>query len=381
MPTRKPNCYCVIDGGYLPVLTLDLSLGSNGSLSTVRGTSSLTLLANNGIDIYAAGQMDKGASIQVYLGFDQNSKKKFSGVLDESEFDIDGDSITFSGRDNAAALTDTKEVTTKINYKNQTIGQIVTQIANVFNLTPLVTEPGLQAGPTLWDSSAYMPHGQEYWSMLQDLAEQVGYECFVTENDELFFGPTELAGGSPITVTHGSDSTQTNVQNPIIKPVFLYQPRKNANIEVNVISYHPIRGQLTKSVAKGVAQPGGTGSKIGGSYVTGTSSGQTKSGGGQPSTKPIVVRRRDGLTQEAADALAQSMAKDIAKREIIFKCKSEGLLEARQHSPLKIVQGKVYLFGFDKRYYIIATVNHHYSMTDGFTTDIEALTKPTITTN
>ena len=383
MTTRKPNCYCVIDGTFLPMLTIDVSLGSNGSLSTVNGSSSLTILATSGIDPYEAGQKDDGAAIDVYMGFGNNPIRVFSGVLDDFDFDPGNDKIDFCGRDNAAALADTKQTTSALNYKNQTVGQIVTQIANMFGYTPMVTEPGTLAGPNLWDSSAYMPHGQEYWSMLQELARGCGYECFVTNKNELFFGPSDKAAGTAITVTHAPDPTQGNANNIITNLKMKYQPRRNSNIEVNVISYHPIRGQTVKGIARTIAPTGGAGRKSANAFIGKSGKGiqGAKSGGTKPSAKPIVVKRMDGLTQEDADLRAQAMAKDIAKRQIIISGKVEGIPEAQIHSSLKLKKGKIFLFNFESKDYIISTVDHHYDMETGYSTKLTALTQPEISAN
>lgn len=375
---KIPQVYCVVDNGYLPVLELEVELGANGSLSTVSGRSSLTLLAASGVDVYQAGQTEEGAAIDVYMGFG-TAKHVFSGVLDDFDFDPDEDVITFSGRDNAAGLVDTKETTANINYKNQTIGQIVTQIANRYGLTPKVTDPGLMAGDELWDSSHYMPHGQPPWNMLQDLARTCGYECFVTKKNELFFGPADEAAGDAITVSHGADPL-SSPENPVKQPHFKYQPRRNSNVEVEVVSYHPIKGKKIRSSAKVSPLSGRSGSKTMGAFVAKSKSGKqgAKTGGTKPSARPVVTKRVDGLSQEKADAIAESMAKDIAKRQVIFTGICEGLPDAEIHSSLTVKQGRIYLFGFDKLKYIISKVHHKYSMESGYATELTAMTKPEV---
>ncbi|HEY9678683.1 MAG TPA: hypothetical protein V6C76_11780 [Drouetiella sp.] len=382
---RTIDCYFVFDNTYLPMLNASVSKASNGSQSTVRGKTSITMLQMQGVDIFQSAQSATGAPVEVYVVIDGQSSKLFGGTIDEFEPDFDNDSITFSGRDYASSIVDTKETTSSVDYKNQTIGQMVTNIANKFGYTPKVTDPGIMAGAQMYDDSAYMPHGQQYWTMLQDLARQCGYECFVTDNKELFFGTTDSAGGNDVTVNHAPDvSNSTDVENPIcdLKPV--YQPGRNSNIRVIVVSHHPVKvTQRIKSSYqgnpfKGRAPKSNKDYLIGKSNTSGTQS--AKSGGTQPSDKPAVVVRKDGLTQERADALAQSIAKDIAKRQLVLKGKCPmGLPDAQVHSKLTLKEGGIDLLGFANADYVIASLDHEWDAESGsFVTSVTALNHPEV---
>lgn len=380
---REASFYVVIANQFFPCTEVEVELASNGSLSTVDGRSSLAMLRYQGIDIYGEAASKEGAAIDVYAGYDGNAERLFSGVLDEFDLDMDGDIITFSGRDHAAALTDTKDVPSNINYKNQTIGQIVEEIAKQYDLKSDVTDPGIKAGADLYDENAYMPHAQPPWNMLQDLAKQVGYECFIKPGTkELFFGPTEEAGGDEIKVIYGAK--EEGSERPIRNLKITYQPRRNGNVDVEVISYHPTQAKSIKgkASAKGKRKSG----KSKGKFIVGhpQKGKQTaKSGGSKPSAKPTVVIRQDGLTKEQADKKAEAIAKDIAKRQIIIKGTIEGMTDAKVHSKLNLKEGELNIFGFDSGEYLISAVRHKLRMPQGgsgggWTTELTAMTEPEV---
>lgn len=381
---RTVNVFTVIANQFFPVTNVEVSLGSNGSLSTVNGTSSIAMLRSRGIDIYKENQAEEGASIDVYAGYDGNATRIFSGVLDEFELDMDNDVITFQGRDHAANMADTKEVPSGLDYKNQTIGQIVKQIAEKFELTPKVTDPGTKAGTEQYGKAAYMPHAQQYWSMLQDLAAQCGYECYVTPEKELFFGPLEKsAGGATADYTYAPGPQDSDT--PIRGLKFKYQPRRNGNVDVEVVSYHPTQNKHVRGKATAKAKSANS-SKAKGKFVVGkpTKGVQSaKSGGTKPSAKPKVVRRMDGLTKEQADAKAEAIAKDIAKRQVIVSGQVEGDETIKIHSKLKVKPGQLSVMGFDALSYFVTSVSHKFDMPSGgegggYMTSITAMTEPEV---
>lgn len=380
------NFFILCANTVLPVINAEVNIASHGSLSTVSGTSSVAMMRYQDLDIFAEAASEEGAAIDVYAGHDGNMKKLFSGVLDEFDIDFDADTVSFQGRDHAANMADTKQVVSDINYKNQTVAQIVKQIAEKFDLEADITDPGVSAGADLWDGSHYMPHAQQYWSILQDLAKQVGYECFVDENKKLFFGPPEKAAGERLTVTYGATNT-SSVENPIKGLKITYQPRRNSNVQVEVISYHPHKSKQTKGKKRAKAKKGrATKPRKKGSFIVGSPTKgkqSAKAGGSKPSAKPTVTIRMDGLTKEQADKKAEAIAKDIAKRQIIVKGTIPGKAGLRLHSSFKIQKEKLDVLGFDAADYVLTAITHHLENPSsgsgaGWTTSITAMTEPEV---
>jgi len=359
---RKVSSSVTVAGQKLPVLSWEVKLGSSGSISTVRASTSVSILNIAGIDL--DGLNSDQPTIEVRAGYDDNEQLIFAGVLDKALPTFHADTVSFTGRDFGALLADSKQMISKIDYKNKTIGQIVTNIAKQQNLTPDVTDPGIKAGADLWDENAYMPHAQPWWSILQTLARQCGYEVKVTPEKTLFFGPPDKAGGEQISVTWGA---QEGDPNPLIECEGEYSPRRNGNFEVHVISYHPQRGQLIKATATSDGQSITMSSSS--SKSVGSRKKKARTGGGgsnstSTSKKPVLTFHMDGLTQEQAQERANGIAKDIAKREVILRGVLEGLPSLKVHSTLKLL-GNLPLLGWDKRDFVVTEAEHSYSVPQG----------------
>lgn len=379
MTARNVNTAVVVAGQDIPCLSWKVVLSSNGTIATVNAETTVSLLQAYGIDLLDDISATDGAEVDIYAGYDGSSTHIFGGVLDTFDPDFKSDRVKIAGRDHGAVLADSKDVVSKINYKNQTIGQIVQQIADQNGLTANDTDPGIKAGPVLWDENNYTPHPQPWWSILQHLAEQVGYEVYVTPDKELYFGPEQSAGSFEFSWGAPPDS---GAQYPLIELKGSYSPRNNANFTVKVISYHPqyaqhvsgtaspssnvLRGRRRKSKTEIVTLRGNTGR---------SSRGRS---GSKPSKLPTYTYRLDGLTPEQANKKAQGIADDIAKREVIIEGKLEGLPSLKIHSNLTLQEKTLPLLGFDGLDYSVSEVTHSFGMPGsgsegGYMTEFKAM--------
>jgi phage protein D len=370
MPANVTDSYITISGSGLDILSWDVEHGSDGSIGTFSGESSIAALRADGINlVQLARAAADGAPLNVYAGFDGDYQTVFNGILEKCEWDWGADQVHIEGRDMAAVLTDSKNVPTGINYKNQTISQIVTQICAQFNLPCQVSQTAQKAGPQMWGENSYNPHPQSYWSILQDLAGYVGYELFYSPDGFLYFGPPQAANSFNFA---WMQQASANPQFPLLKLKTHYDPRNNSDFTVKVVSYHPQFAQHVSATATPTKlNPSGSTKKQKSSSV-GTSAGNTgpnKSTLGipvSPNGKPVLIFRRDGLTAQAAQTRAQAIADDIAKRQIIQDGELWGLNTLRVHSNINIQCGSgTDLMGFESITYQVAKVSHRFSVPDG----------------
>jgi prophage tail gpP-like protein len=368
---RKPLIALQINGQSIPITGCKVILSSQGSMSTVSAKASLSEYCDAGFDVIQSSQ-DGDSTIDVYMGFDGSSTHIFSGVLDEFEVGWDEDEIEIRGRDQAAVLADGKNSIANINYKNQTYGQIATQIANLFNFTPNVSDPGIKAGTISNGDSSFNPHPQPWWTILQKMADEVGYECYVTADGTLYFGPEQSQG--TMNVNYGS--TDTNPENPVNSLRGRYNPRNNTSITVKGVSYDRDKGQMIVASATTSNEKLASVKKGKGAI---TKAVPASAGGKAPSSNQTVKKiyrfNAQGMTPEAAAAKAQSMASDLAKRQLIISGILDFNPDLKIHTHLSINYGPEQDdIGFQGIDYNVAEVTHDWNMgSTGLKTSFRAL--------
>ena len=364
---RQGATNVVIAGDEFPVLQWKATLANQGSMGTAEASGALSDLIDSGLDLIAASQDVDGAEFDIYVGFNGNTQVIFSGVVDTCELDFDKNTFEIKGRDHAASLADGKQTMADLNYRNQSVAQIVQQIADKFSFSAKITDPGTKAGPDMNGENSFNPHPQSYWSLLQTLAESVGYECYVTPDKTLYFGPEQDQGS--VTVNYGADFF-SGAKNPGRNLKVTYNPRNNTNIVVKVVSLNP---QSTQPIfAKATASPValGKGRKTKTSLLANNSKVKYPSKGGsgsKSSAKSVYYIRCPGMTQDQAQKRAQAMADDIAKHQIIVEMEIEGLPSLVLHSQVSIVQSTIDLYGFAGVNLNVAEVTHEFTTPEGGT--------------
>jgi len=374
---RMINVSISVAGTDLPASAFKVTDSSQGEFSTANISSSIAAWRIQGVEI-----PKKDDAVDIHAGLD-GLDHLFSGVVDDVRFKWDRDTVEISCRDLGAVLNQSKLVLSKYDFKNQTIGKIVKQVAEDFGLDTDIKDPGIMAGSEQHGEHQYLPSADNPWSLFQDLARQVGYAVKVDKDNVLSFKPPEESGGGTLTVTYGGDP-KNNPKNPIKDLETTYQLARNGDVKVKVVSYHPTKAQKVSSeaTAKG-KEPSGGNKRY-------TASGQPKKTRKTRKTKstkanktPTVTIRRDGLTQEQADELAKATAKDIAKKQIIMSGTIE-MKPVKIHSKLKVKCVSVDILGFDAIEYCISQVVHSWDMPEeggssgGLFTEITAQLRPEV---
>lgn len=367
---RQINTAFVIAGQPFPVYQWKARLANQGNMATAEAEGAYSDLVDSGLDILAASAAADGAELDIYAGYDGDSRLIFSGVVDDIEIDADQNLFEVKGRDWASKLADGRQTMAGMNYRNQTIGMIVHQIADKLGFNSDITDPGTNAGPTMNGENFFNPRSTDFWNLLQTLAADVGYECWVTPDQTLHFGPEQDQG--TINCTYGGEPN-SGVENPAWGLKVKFNPRNNSNITVKAISYDPQTTQ--KVIASATAAPLNVkAGKKTATSITSTSKVKYPSPGKSGSSgtpKTVHYIRCAGLTPEQAQAKCKAQADELAKHQLIISICIEGNPDIRIHSNLVINQ--VQIDAISEVPLNVAEVEHSFSMDQGYVTACRAL--------
>lgn len=338
-------------------------------MATANASGVFSDLVDSGLDIFAESQSMNGAELDIYAGYDGSSDLIFSGVVDECEIDVDENTFKVSGRDHAASLMDGRQTLAGLNYRNRSVAQIVQQIAQKFNFSTDIQDPGIKAGPTMNGENFFNPHSQTYWMLLQSLADNVGYECWVTPDQTLHFRKEQTQGNFSCQYGWGPND---GASIPAWGLKVTYSPRNNSNITIKAISQNL---QSTEQViASATAKP--IQLKLGKSTKTSITGGKAPSSskgssGSKSPIKTVHYIRCAGLTPEQAQAKCQAMADDLAKHQVTVGLTVWGTKDLKIHSSVNLDQSSVK--AVNNVPLNVAEVHHSFTMDEGWVTGFRAL--------
>lgn len=341
----------LVGGEPVPISAYDVTLGTYGSAGHANLTTSRSLLRSEGVDLVAlASQAATSLEVGLTLELDGDTVKLFGGEYVSASWEYDSDVVSIHCRDYAGLLTDQKRVISTIAQKtaqalapgqnassggisnqNQSLSQLVTAIANEFNLTPVLNiqesnDPTV--GSILGSSdTVFMPTPKSLWGILCRLARETGYDVHVTPQRELVFG-LPGTGGQPLALAYNVPGAYGQGLIPCRGLSIQHNPRRNLSFRVLVLSYDPAKGQTTRGEAYVI----GSNASVNGSTTvnpgawSGPQATQITNSLNEPSAArggnlqiPLYTIRTDGLTQAQAQQKATAIAGDISKRELILQ--------------------------------------------------------------
>ena len=423
-----------VAGKTIPAEKFDIVGGSYGSTGHVQISTSQTALSDANIDLFeitssSPGFVEVDITVQTNQqgpqqgtvtttetggpGTDQpNEVRIFGGEYLNTKWHMDTDEVVIRARDWSGQLVDQKRILTKIgkavesalhplapgrisaagiSNENQKVGNIVTSIANEFGFNPILNLEGTSGNPTLgtlYSSSdqVYLPTPQSLWNILNQLARDTGYDVYVTPNKDLVFG-LPGAGQPTIQLIYESPNYADGV-NPIRDLIFEHHPRRNSSFRVVVISYDPAHAQsvIGRAAYIGANFAGGNGLTAG--IVTGqqavTADKQIAKLNTTSSQIALYTFHLDGLNQQQADLRAGTIARDIAKREVIITGSIDGIPSILPTQQVQI-SGPTIPQQFSGPTYYISQYRHSFSIPkgmtkrgdDGWMTHLTALNIPT----
>jgi phage protein D len=273
------------------------------------------------------------------------------GQIDDVEPELIGGKLTLTGRDLSALFIDTK---TTNKWPTKTASEIVTLLAQAAGLTPNVTATTGSVGELINSQWASLTRDIPQWDLMVFLAQQEGFDLYVT-GSTLYFGPAE-DDPSPYPVTVGTDAFGRIWSNAKqIRPKRSLTLAKD--ISVTVMSHGVQSGRAIHAVATRAGTKGG-----------GTS--HAKSAGNVQN----YVIRRPNLTMEQAQQLANQTLAELTKWEKTLEVSMEG-------DPTITVQRMLHLTGtgsvFDQDYYI-DQITRSYAFNGSFDMTIHAKNSPVV---
>ena len=435
-PTQLPEIVfsVTVDGHTIPASKFSIVGGSYGSTGHAQIHTSKSSLDDAKIDLFDITSSSPGfVEVDITVQTNQTgpsqgpytttstggpgttapaSTRIFGGEYLNTKWDMDTDEVVIQARDWSGQLADQKRILTKIgtavtsalrplapgrisaagiSNENQKISQIVTAIANEFGFNPVLHLEGSSGDPTLGTlyssgDQTFLPIPQSLWNILNQLARDTGYEVHVTPMKDLVFGVPGLSLPT-IQLVYESPNYADGV-NPCKNLVFEHHPRRNSTFRVVVVSYDPshaqsIVGRASYVGANYAGQNGMTAGIVTGQGAVSADKSMAKIEKLSVSQVALYTFHLDGLDQQQADLRAGTIARDIAKREVILTCEIDGLPGL---SPAQMVQisGDTIPAQFSGPTYYVSKYGHTFTMPqgqskrgdDGWVTHITALNIP-----
>ena len=429
LPAASIGVRCTIGGKSVQINSMSVTTGSYGSVGHATLGSDVSMLTAQGIDLVKVASEGTQVPVAVSVLYNGgNETSLFGGEFLRASWDFDQDTVTMSARDWAGVLVDQRRVLTRdvkpltqilqplspgrdpevgISTMNRQVSQIVTDIANSYGFTPVLSMrdgSDVPAGAIYGSQDqAFMTIPQSMWSVLNTLAKDTGNEVYVTPDKKLVFGepgaglPTvKLTWRTPLQQVMQSQS-DPNPAGPVPcrNLVVDYNPRRNSTFRVMVISYDPANAKTVVGRATYVGDNMASssvplGMNIGGAAVTAdkalAQSAQTKGYGSisRLSSVQLYTFHWDGLTVDLANARAGAIATDIAKRLLLMSCRIDGYPLMRPTQKLQLYAPSVSSTFTGNTWYTCG-ITHTYTMPTGgrvgdagFWTRLQALDVPSV---
>lgn len=324
-------------GGYMiPVLSWQCHLNSYGNLCTFEVKTSIKQVKNLGYDIFADQHKTFDLECQIILidNSGGSSQIVFDGIVDTVEGVWEHDELEITGRDYSAVLRD-KEVTLD-KYINQTVSQVVTGIAQDNNITANVIQTsqiaGIRASTFQGDDWSLSTTPKPAWTILQELADEVGFVVYMDTQKTLHFEP--VGTGTQSHAYYWRPAGQS--ENPILNLEMMQQSRECANFTLRVHGYD-VSGKET--IYKDVIRGTGTGH--------------------------LYNKSRHDLTGANYVQIANNLADQIERKELVIKLVVEGDTSLRVNDTVRIQESELNdLLGLDNRPLYINGLLHSFSMPD-----------------
>lgn len=387
---------CQVGGLPFPLTAYTVDSGVKGSGGHCNIWTTPEALAAGKVDLLALSeQAPQSLPVDIFLTIGSDRYHLFGGEYVKAQWNYDLGEIEIHCRDWTSVLMDEKRVLTKgsgVETQNQTLDQMVTSVAKDYGLKPKITVSsngnpvlGAQFGSS---DRTYWTQPQTAWSTLTRLARENGYEVHVTPDKELVFN---TAGeGDTIQLCYGVSPPIPNGVIPCWGLQIEHNPKRNKSFQVKVKSYDPTTAQLTSGESVVVGDDiDGNGETINAGAWSGSKAQQvddalgstTGAGTSRVGKIPVYSFRTDGLTADQAQARADAIAGDIAKRQFIL---SASVLSAPtiQGGQILRISGPTIHPVFAANPFFVDSFTHTMKMTEGkdhnaeFSTKIKALDTP-----
>ena len=350
------------------------------------GTASIVadrgeLLQSSGFDLAKSASM-RGADASISV----NGQKLFGGTYFGHQRSLRANEVTLICRDYAGQLVDTCQSLADFDTQNQTAAQIMQQIAQRGGLTADIQGADTIVGDLTEQGAQFATHPQPLWDLIVLLARATGTNFYVSPDKQLIVAPT-MAGtifqyswreGADAAALFGSTGTDMAIDVEIQDQV-----ARNGSFQVVVLSEHQKDASMVTGIAINVADDisSSTG-QAAGIYVGGQANPVSQAISDGNLTIPKYEFHIAGLTQAQAEAKAQGLAFDIAKRLLMVAVHIEGEPAITPLDKVQLLEGEPgALDGLHGVPLYISGLHHTYQTpsglsSTGFLTTVTLLTVP-----
>jgi len=328
---RHVSGRCLLNGSEVPFVSFSVESNAFRGAGTFELTLAISALPPgmqllNWWAVQTTITVELFITVMTHAGVDE--KRHIKGNIDTWQYEPARFEISAEGRDFTAKLIDAR--TTGESFKNLTSSQIATTFAHHHGLTPVVTATTQRVGEYYQIDTAHLTGEQTEWDVITTLAGIENFSVYV-EGDSLYFGPAR----APV---HGSDYV-----------IRWEAPGEQAFPRCNLSGDLTFARALT--ISKGVTvEVLSWNAKLKNRQFTATypdRAGGTRPGKATPDRQVYRVVR-NGLTPDAAHALAESLYRQIIQHEMTFSCSLAGDNLLMPETSVRI-EGTQSLF--DQRYF------------------------------
>lgn len=304
--------------------------------------------------------------MEIFAGFPSNPdsytkndlKSLLVGYVDDIEIDLVGQEIVLSGRDLTSKLIDTKRSISFIKGSESfRSSDFVEQIAKEVGLNPKVTQTDIahSGGGYYQIVKGIVEANATYWDIVTRLAQISKYAVYVSGND-LVFEPRENAKADPYVIQWQAPDDERGY--PMLNGTRIKFSRNLSvakDIKVTVIS----SSKKQKKDIKATANKTRVRNKV------------TKGVAQQDEPPQEYIYTFADLTQDQAQAMADSILADLSQHEMNLHAEMPADLILTARTPIKVIGTGTLM---DQLYYpssIVRTL----SISDGFKMEVTAKNK------
>lgn len=317
--TRHVSGRCLLNGTDVPFVSFSVENNAFRGAGTFDLTLAISALPPamqmlNWWAVQTSIRVELFISIITQAGVDE--KKHITGNIDTWHYEPARFEITAEGRDLTAKLIDAK--TPGESFKNLTSSQIATTLAQRHGLTPVVTATTQRVGEYYQIDTAHLTGEQTEWDLITTLAGIENFSVYV-HGDNLHFEPKRA---------------QTCKKNYVIR---WQSPGLQAYPQCNIADNLSFSRALT--IAKGVSVEvlSWNAKRKNKQFMVSYPKQTTSITPGKALSETQVYRViRNGLTPEAAQALAQSIYHQVIQHEMKFSGSTAGDNLLMPDTPVRI---------------------------------------------
>jgi phage protein D len=288
-----------------------------------------------------------GDQLEIFAGFkDQTGKGQpkslIYGQVDDVDYDPIGRSLTLTGRDLSAQFIDTR---TAEHFQDQTASSVAQTLAARHGLKASVTATGTRVGSYYELYNLRLTKDQAEWDLLTFLAEQEGFDLWVSGQTLNFQPPVPLTA-DPYVLSWSDQGQGSRLAN--FEDLKLHRSQSLAkDIIVKVISWNQVQeGNVTAQAKRSQAN-------------------KSQRVGGQAQ---IYTFYEPNLNQQQAQKWANAKAEDITRHERVIAGKLPGDSLLTNRSLMQLVGT-----GTDwDQVYFVDSVTRRMSFKDGYSMEFRA---------